>query len=186
MKKRGPRKTLEQVLSEKIRYRDGHHIWIGAGKPGMPQVRIPSSGLRKNPRRVLWELAHGVSLDGVYGVVPVCDERACVRLEHLALAETAADAAALMGRIVPLATVAVRNGIPRHLFHQRVKRLGWDPIVAATQPARPRSISTAQAREIRQLYRGGGITYRDLAERYGLSQTQIGNIINYRSFADIE
>lgn len=44
-------------------------------------------------------------------------------------------------------------------------------------------LTTDRVREIRQLYRAGGIKQKELAERYGVAQPQISAIVNRKQWA---
>ena len=72
---------------------------------------------------------------------------------------------------------------PNHLAlgtHRQNQRQKWDRGRGGAR----QKIDPAAAHEIRRLYSTGTILQRELAERYGVVQTQISKIINGKSWRD--
>jgi hypothetical protein len=77
--------AAEERFRAKVRTRRGHDIWTGArDERGTGLVRINNK--LKTAQRAAWEFAHG-PLPADARVLACPAERACVRLEHLRLAD---------------------------------------------------------------------------------------------------
>jgi hypothetical protein len=77
--------TAEERFRAKVRTRRGHDIWTGArDERGTGLVRINNK--LTTVQRAAWEFAHG-PLPAAARVLTCPTERACVRVEHLRLAE---------------------------------------------------------------------------------------------------
>lgn len=151
--------------------------WQAARFPTTGYGCFGVNGKVRGAHRVAYELTHGPIPNGML-VCHSCDNRACVRPDHLFLGtvrDNALDAKA-KGR---LATGAA-NGAhtkpenkPRgdkHWVHRHPDRIGYGT-------RQPRAVLNDDAvREIRTL-RAQGFTCKSLAERFGVSATQISLIV---------
>lgn len=113
--------------------------------------------------RASWILTYGEIPRG-YGkfntlhVLHKCDNKKCVRPGHLFLG-------------------TAQDNI-RDLFDKGLGVRG--------EVCKNTKLVDADIRKIRQSYAVGGVSYRDLSERFGISRDQIGNIVNRRSWAHVE
>jgi len=67
---------------------------------------------------------------------------------------------------------------PKHLVRQTRAELGRDLAIRGRMPSK---ISNEQVTELRQRYAAGGVTQRELAEEYGVTQGTISQIIRRAS-----
>lgn len=110
--------------------------------------RIKTGGRTYRAHRVAWELAHGPIPAGRV-VMHTCDNRLCVRVSHLVL------------------------GSNEENMADMVKK-GRSP--AGERNARAK-LSDAQAAEILDLYKAGDWTQAQIADRFGITQTQVSWIL---------
>ncbi len=131
--------------------RDGYGL-IGAGGPG------PTPNLRR-AHRVAWELEHGAIPDEQQ-VCHRCDNRACVRHDHL-----------FLGTNLENQADAKRKGRTRRGERQNKARL-----------------TESDVREIRQRYAedSGWISVRLLARRFGVTPPQILKVARRQQWAHVE
>lgn len=156
---------------------------------GRLTVRSPDGSKRDRlATHVAWELVAGPVPEGFF-LCHTCDRPICVRNDdegwyevngvvrprrgHLWLG-TAADNAADM---------ALKGRVPRgdrhsrRLHPERVPRGEQQPFAKLTDDA---------VREIRRVYATGRFIQRQLAERYGVNQTQISNVVLGRTWKHVE
>jgi hypothetical protein len=135
--------------------------WTGALVRGYGQMSVSGNGVPAH--RVSWELHYGPIPEGLF-VCHHCDNRACVRPDHLFLGTPKENTHDCM-RKGRLAT-GIRSG-------------------AYTKPEKCRmpgernhqsKLTEDQVREIRRRYSEGGITQKALAAEYGVTQTCVGGI----------
>jgi hypothetical protein len=140
-------------LWSRVKKTAGCWLWIAHTVRGYGAMR--AGGRVRGAHRISWELHYGPIPDGLF-VCHHCDNKRCVRPDHLFLgtpADNMADMAA-KGR--------ARNGI----------RIG-----AANKKSK---LTEDQVREIRRLYAGGGITQCELGQRYGVHNSVICQLIRFR------
>lgn len=115
--------------------------------------------------RVSWELAHGKIPNGML-VCHKCDNPPCVNPDHLFLGSTKENARDRenKGRGVDLSTV-------RH---------------ARGEETNNAKLTDKAVREIRERYKAGGVTQTQLAKEYGVNQTKISDVVNYRTWKHVE
>src|SRR6266542_362589 len=123
-------------------------------------------------------LAHRVAFEFVNGPIPAgalvihgCDDRACVRLDHLFLGDAAARAAVREAR--GRTARADQHGSKTH--RDRVPR---------AEHHYARQFSCADVRTIRRRYASGHVTTRQLADEYGVRQNSIWKIVTGRSWQE--
>lgn len=102
--------------------------------------------------RHAWERVHGRIPDGLY-VLHRCDVRHCINVDHLFLG-THAD------NMKDMAEKGRANNVPKP---------------GESNPSA--KLTGGQVHEIRRLYDEDRVTYKDLARRFGVSPSQIGNIV---------
>jgi hypothetical protein len=102
--------------------------------------------------RHAWERVHGRIPDGLY-VLHRCDVRHCINVDHLFLG-THAD------NMRDMAEKGRANIVPKP---------------GESNPSA--KLTGGQVHEIRRLYDEDRVTYKDLAKRFGVSPSQIGNIV---------
>lgn len=147
-------KPLSKKFWEKVEKTGGCWLWVGAKNPGgYGTIKIESSGDIHTilTHRVSWEFHFGPIPDGML-VCHHCDNPPCVNPEHLFLG-TDADNAQDM----------IKKG-------RKVTKRGEQNNKA--------KFTTQQILDIRELWAGGGITKRDIADSYNVSDVAICNIIN--------
>jgi hypothetical protein len=160
-----PRGSLAERLWSKIRKTDTCWEWTGSidgGGYGHLYSGVGGKGgTLLKAHRVVWELTYGSIPDGLW-VLHKCDNRACVRPDHLFLgthADNMADMKA-KGRGV----TGDRNGTHTHPERCRGEAKGSSRLTAD------------QVREIRVI--GSAISLKKLASRYGVGQTAIWDILH--------
>lgn len=109
---------------------------------------------QKNYRahRLSWLLYYGEIPEGML-VCHKCDNRKCVNPEHLFL------------------------GTPKDNTADMIKKGG---IIG--RKCNANRLSGKDFDDIRQVYAVGGVTQKEIANKYGVSDTHIGKIINFRVF----
>lgn len=141
---------------------DGCWEWQGSTLHGYGQFmwysRIP-----RGAHRVSWEMVYGPVPDGLW-VLHRCDNRPCVRLNHLFLGTSQDNTADMVAK--GRGTIGDRN--PSRLYPDRVVRGERHPFAKLTD---------AQVEEIRARVAAGGVTHQQLATEYGVNRPHIGRII---------
>jgi len=132
-------------------YKTGE-CWIWTGKKNKGYGRLHLFGSTISAHRLSWVLAHGEVKDGLY-VLHRCDNPGCVNPDHLFLgthADNMADAVA-KGRLKPPPTSR------RALSHGELNGNS--------------SLSESDVLEIRTLRNEGGLTYKEIAEKFNVGIT---------------
>jgi hypothetical protein len=131
-------------------------VWTGSlSNKGYGQMHV--SGKNLLAHRVSFELFHGPIPPGMW-VLHRCDNRRCVNPDHLFLGDCALNMqdCAAKGR----------------LHFQKASGRGEEHTQA--------KLTVEQVADMRELYRSGRFTKKDLAVRFGISPSQAGNILLYR------
>lgn len=131
---------------------EGCWLWQGALTPSGYGVFQIHRTLTARANRVAYVIAHGEITEGMC-VCHTCDNRSCVRPDHLWLG-----------------TVAENN---RDKANKGRVRTGWDKL-------NPQSV-----REIRQKA-ASGVSRKELALTYNVSETQIGYVIRRIVWAKVD
>lgn len=146
---------VEKRFWSKVEKTDGCWLWKASyGTHGYGQFRW--RGRMQPASRVAWEMANGPVPGRLY-VCHHCDNRSCVRLEHL-----------FLGTATENMQDASRKG--------RTTRGELDAMAKLTE---------VQVREIRELYAAGGVTQRQLAGRFGVRQMCISRVISRKRWAHV-
>jgi HNH endonuclease len=169
-----PRRSLAERFWPKVEKTETCWLWTGATAPG-GYGKINAGGdrgrtLRAN--RVSWELAHGPIPDGAF-VCHGCDVPACVRPEHLFLADHDGNMADL---------VAKKRGTgDRHRSRTRP-----DSVLRGTR-IKSAKLDEKAVRAIRRRYGvEGGPSMSMLAREYGVNISLIHRVIHRRIWAHVE
>lgn len=137
----------------KVEKTDGCWLWRGVIVRGYGQFWLNGKGVRAP--RVAWAMAHGPIESRQVFVCHRCDNPLCVRLDHLFLGSVADNAA------------------DREAKGRGARRIGeFNPMT---------TISRADAESIRGLV--GTATYRQIADRFGVSVSVVGRIARGESWA---
>lgn len=116
--------------------------------------------------RIAWELENGPIPTGKI-VCHRCDNPACVRPDHLFLGTHADNVQDMLSK--------GRGGLRLH------------PETAARgEQASKAKLKAEQVKEIRRLYRGGGISQRELARRFGVTQNAISMLLHRKSWSHVQ
>lgn len=136
----------------KVEKTDGCWLWTGSVNDcGYGTIRI--NGKTKKAHRVVYELTHGEIPNGLV-ICHHCDKPACVRPDHL-FAGTMAD----------------------NMADMRMKGRAHPPTPVRGEKNNFAKLTCETADNIQREYAQGGISYRKLAERYGVSTYAVYAII---------
>lgn len=130
---------------------NGCIVWIGPAHDAMGYGRIRIGRRMVYIHRAAWEAARGPVPDGAV-VRHTCDNPPCINVDHLTLGTQAEN----------VADMFTRGRVDRHGERNNSARL-----------------TTTQVAQIRAR-RTGGETQRALAREFGVSESQISNIIRNR------
>lgn len=130
--------------------------WVRQGcttKGGYHMLRW--NGKNEYGHRVVWEILNGNIMKGFY-VLHKCDNRACVRPDHLFLGTQKDN---------------VRDMITKG-------RRGYTGLKGEKHP--DHKLFTAQVIEIRDIVRNKKITQKEIANKFNITQGHVAKIINYK------
>jgi hypothetical protein len=144
-------RNVESRFWERVNKTDGCWEWQGYLTHGYGTFRY--EGRHQGAHRVSYAMAYGNP--GSLQVLHHCDNRRCVRPDHLFLGTNTDNVADKMAK-------------NRQARGQRVP-------VGEKHPQH--KLSQEQVNEIRRRYAMGGITYKQLSEEFGVCLAQIGHII---------
>ena len=116
----------------------------------------PHPGEAVHAHRFVWILTYGAIPDGLL-VCHHCDNRLCVRPDHLFLGTSADN-------------------------NQDCAAKGRNIMQTHPERASQQKLTDEQVREIRQLYASGEMSQYALARRYGVTQANISCIVHYKSW----
>ena len=151
---------------------DGCWLWKNRlGVDGYARIYTPMG--REYAHRAAYQLINGVIPDGML-VCHRCDVRHCCNPAHLFLGTTADNARDAMnkGRL-DLTGLRNRKGQTGYWYPHRIPK-GEDVGTA--------KLTADAVREIRYCYAEGGITHKELAERFGVKRQHICRIVNRQTW----
>jgi hypothetical protein len=182
--------TPEQIerFWSRVEQTDGCWLWLGQiGSDGYGRIKLNGRSLRAS--RVAWTLVHGEIPDDRFALHR-CDDRRCVRVDHLFLGDYADNNADMMAkgrqRLIGPANPAKGDRNGSRLYPERLPRGNdWK----RTHPRRndgeynPRAKLTATDVEtIRRDYAAHAGSYSVLARRFGVSKQAIARIIKRKAW----
>lgn len=133
--------------------------WTGAFAGSGYGTRWVAGRGHVSAHRYAWELAHGPIPDGLF-VLHHCDNKRCVRVEHLFL------------------------GTPADNMHD-MDRKGRRRVVSTQGEARSdHKLTEVQVREIRAMA-AGGMSYRRIALRYPVHASTVERIVRRQRWAHV-
>ena len=161
---------IEDRFWDKVhRIPDGCWIWA-ASRTSQGYGQVNANRRPTVAHRVAWELSYGPIPDGLF-VCHHCDNRACVRPDHLFLG-TAADNGADMAR-KGRSMAGDRN--PSRLYPDRIKRGEQLPHTKLTEDG---------VRQIRRLH-ATGYTYDQLARMFSVKKMAICDAVNRKTWRHV-
>lgn len=168
MKKGPPRIPLAERFWAKVQRGDGCWLWTASlGTAGYGQIGGAGRGSRPlQAHRVAWELIFGPIPEGQW-VLHRCDNKRCVRPDHLFLGDVGANNRDMYAKGRAAAQVAPERVIRRGIAHHKAK------------------LTDAQVVEIRRLYGSGDADQPTLAKYFGVRQSTIGRIVRRQNWTHI-
>jgi hypothetical protein len=160
-----PRRSLSDRFWEKVRRGPGCWEWIGSrknGQYGFLTMRIPGARVALLAHRASWELHFGPIPRGLF-VCHRCDNPCCVRPDHLFLGTPADNQADMVRK----GRSCAGDRHPSRIHPGYTRRNDTHPM---------RKIDSSTVREIRRL-KAAGVVQRRIAEQFGMSPSQISNIV---------
>lgn len=152
-------KTEQQRFEEKYFVaRNGCWLWLTGKDSRYPEFRVNGRLIRAN--RYVWQQHNGRELLPGEQVLHTCDNPRCVNPDHLFLGDTVANMRDRANK--------GRGNHPRGERNGRA-RITW-----------------LIAREIRRLYAAGGISQQKLADKFGMGQPTVSQIIRNEIWRDAE
>ena len=148
--------TLERFWS-KVDKRGPNDCWEWTGCKAWGYGQFRFDGSAKRAHRISWQIANGYIAPGTV-VCHCCDNPSCVNPAHLFIGTHADNVADKMAK------GRYRNGVSLGENHGG------------------HVVNEKDIQEIRSLYRNGGYTYADLAQRFHVSRMQIGRIVNRQAW----
>jgi len=162
MSRRTSRLSLAERFWPKVDAKGPDECWPWTGSRSRHGYgRIGLGGKRGRVEiasRVSWELSHGPIPDGM-GVLHRCDNPSCVNPAHLFLGTQADNVADMYAK--------GRGNRPRGEAHTCAR------------------FTVDQVLSIRQSYAAGGISQRELGERYGVSHRAIGRLVAGKTWSHV-
>ena len=188
------RKSFEHRFWGRVQQQyNEQQCWVfhGSQRGGYGRVRVGKEDIAlllpgvHDAHRVSWVLHHGAIPDGLF-VLHRCDNKLCVRVDHLFLGTKAENNWDKVHK--------GRHNSPSG-DQQRLRKYPEARLFGAKNPAythphrKPKGESHGNAKltwhdveMIRQQYASGGVTQRQIAEARGLSQVGVSLIVNYRTW----
>lgn len=133
-------------------------LWLGAirGDTGYGEFWLNRRSFQAH--RVSYQLTHNVQLESNQLVLHRCNNRRCVNPNHLYM------------------------GDYKDNFRDMVQA-GWTPVTGERHGRA--KLTPGQAIEIRALYTAGGVSQRELARRYNVSQRSIAMVLHNITFQEV-
>lgn len=136
-------------------------VWTGlTNAGGYGSIRVPERGMQL-AHRVAWELTNGPIPPGV-SICHRCDNRLCCNPDHLFLGSH---------------TVNMRDAATKGRLRT--------PLTQGEASVHAK-LTADDVRAIRSLYAAGGVTNRELAVRFGVSQQSVSDVVQRKSWRHIE
>jgi hypothetical protein len=151
--------SVERRFWSKVKRRPGGCWEWQASRLPMGYGRIQVGAAQVYAHRLSWEMEHGPIPDGLF-VCHHCDNPSCVNPAHLFLGTPVDN---------------VRDSIKKGRFG--LLKVGWRS---------PTKYTEAQVREIRKRYMRGGVSQRQLAREYGMSQGNLWSIVNRKTWTQLD
>ncbi len=137
-------------------------------------------GRQTRVRRVVYKLSIGELPDDMY-VITTCRNVACVRQSHLKKVTTDEQRALMWNS----AATGERNSA--RLYPEKMSRKFCQPEYRLCGESHGAArLTENDVRTIRALHAAGGITQREIAERFGISQTHASQIIRRKNWAHVQ
>lgn len=197
------RKTVSERFSCKIVKNENGCMEWSACRDGCGYGMFLLNGKYRRAHRVAWEMRHGPIPDGL-NCLHKCDNPPCVNPDHLWLGTQKDNVCDMMKKGRDRKAFGDRNASrlyperrprgDRHYSRIKPECLArGDRNGSRTCPeSRPKGVghwkaklSETDVREMRADYASGGVSYGDLALRYGVKKTTVASIITRRIWKHI-
>ncbi len=164
-------KTTEQRFWSHVRKGAKCWNWTAGGVDGYGRLRVGRRMILAH--RYSWELHNG-PIPADMCVLHSCDVRSCIRPDHL-----------FVGTKLDNSDDMIAKGGQRHTVASLIAARRSHPDKFRGVGCHTAKLDADKVRFIRKLHASGGVTYKELGERFGVSGVNIAAVVTRKSWKHI-